>query len=277
MPLDGGRPHPLEVDAAAVVGDGDDQVVIMPGRAHGDGRPSRLVVGAVAGVLDPVVDGVAQAVGEHVAELLDELGVDLDLAALDDEVVRGLAHLDREIEDHLRHAVEEIRERHDRQLANRRVQRGVGLLHFVRVGPCVEGAGELLDLTPHLHDPGGGHAHRRAPLSALVLRRGVVDDLLGVAEEGDDPAELRRRLRLLRLVEGAAVVAELGETVLHRVGEILDRPDPAAPRVGLEGVEAPEEAVEPIGPSLCRVGEVVRRLLAHRLALLEERRSVGQA
>ena len=77
----------LQIDAAAVVGDGDLQ---HPGPVAGfqsnraGGGLARA--GANLGRLDPVIDGVADQVRERRFELLQDVAIDLGLLAVDDEL-----------------------------------------------------------------------------------------------------------------------------------------------------------------------------------------------
>ena len=68
----GRLPHPLTVDAAAIVFDGDKHVVAAMGGGQPDRGHLRLArCGPGCGRLDPVVDRVANEMIERVADLID--------------------------------------------------------------------------------------------------------------------------------------------------------------------------------------------------------------
>src|SRR5262249_27435972 len=83
----GARLELVRVHAAAVVLDGDDDVVLLvPGRQL-DGPGFGLAAGlALIRHLQAVVDGIAQQVNDGVVDLLDDRAVELRFLAFDDEI-----------------------------------------------------------------------------------------------------------------------------------------------------------------------------------------------
>ena len=91
------RLDPLDVEAAAVVGDPDDDVPALLEGLEPDRPALRLAAGATLGrALEPVVGRVADHVGEGVLDELEDLPVELRVAALEPQV-DVLAELEPEI------------------------------------------------------------------------------------------------------------------------------------------------------------------------------------
>ena len=179
--LDGGTAHALGVDAAAVVGDGEEHGSADGLGAQGEHR-LRVLAAALRRRLDAVVDGVAHDVQQRLPQGIEHVALDLRAGGVD-HAAQPLALPDRK----LARVADEVAER---GLDRLQLQRPAGAGHAVELHAA---AIEVLD--------------ERAAVAA-----GEVGG--GGAEAGDERAEIERELGdlLAQLVDLAR--RDLGPAIL---------------------------------------------------------------
>ena len=179
--------EPVQVDAAAVVGDGDEQHPGAVPRFHGDRAGRRFVRRAAhAGHLQPVIDRVADQVRQRRFELLQDVAVHLGAVA-DDDQPRLLAERPGHVADEPREAVGAVAERAHAAGDDLAVQADVEVFGAGRVvvevgglgiqllparGPLAAGVGDQVGELDRGHPAGGGVVrgveHRREQVVLLL-------------------------------------------------------------------------------------------------------------